>query len=775
MDIQHKQAVLTTHRKPLVLAIACALSSTVFQASAEEAKPGNQALGIERIVVTAQKREKSLQETPIAISAFSSNTIEDLGIENLADAGNYSPNVSIIPTLGSSYNISMSIRGLATADPSLAIDPKVGIYLDGVYIARNAGAVFDIVDLERMEILRGPQGTLWGKNTTGGAVNMSTIKPGGEFAFSQKLTAGNHGLLRSVTSVETTEVGGLSAKFSYLKEKSDGWATNINPAGPKELGNSDTDAFRLALRYEFNDDITLDYSYDYTDGESVAQPLQIADVDSNYTSPMIPTMDIATGKLYGGNVFAMMADNEIQGGRQEEFNLDSIGNEEVEISGHNLTATWELDHKTTLKSITSYRQYESYVYGLDMDGGTFYGAELDQTYQPTGNFAPIPGFHTDFNDKKQDQVSQEFQLIGTLGEKLDYVVGLYHFDEEGTENNPWAITIFTGQGANLLFQDDMAWGMFYKTESKTNAAFAHVNYPISEKLGLTVGARYTKDEKALTFLSEFDPMLHQDKYGEKDWSKFTTTAILDYSFDADFNVYAKYAEGYASGVFNPGSVNRFAFLQSGQAYYDEGLIAADPEDTKSFELGAKGIFLNDRVLFNSALFLNKNENLQVTDFVNSTRVTINSGKSDITGAEMELVVLPVEGLQMTASLGYIDVDYDSGVKQGVPKLSQVYSARYEFPANSWGTLAAVADYTIKGDTHFSFSDRSLMSEGYSLLNARLSLSDIKLGQGDLSLSLWGRNLADEEYVVHGAGFGFYKGYTYGSPRSFGLDVTYRFE
>ena len=169
---------------------------------------------LEEVIVTAQKKAESLQDTPIAISVFSSDSLEQRQAFGVADIGEYTPNVTMTPSLGSSYNIRMDIRGLGTAEPSLAVDPKVGMYLDGVYIARNAGAVFDVVDLERIEVLRGPQGTLWGKNTTGGAVNMVTAKPSGEWGFKQLLSAGNDGYYRSTTTINTQQVGGFSAKAS---------------------------------------------------------------------------------------------------------------------------------------------------------------------------------------------------------------------------------------------------------------------------------------------------------------------------------------------------------------------------------------------------------------------------------------------------------------------------------------------------------------------------------------------------------------------------------
>lgn len=780
LDMKVNMKRLNLAKTSLAIAISCALSTVSYQtvAAADENKKMNVVgTGIERISVTAEKRVKTLQETPIAITAFDSESLENLGIYNITDVSSLAPNVTINPTLGSSFNVSMNIRGLSTAEPSLAVDPKVGVYLDGVYLARNSGAIFDIVDLERMEILRGPQGTLWGKNTTGGAINMVTTKPSDTFAVKTKATMGNYGLWRSTTSVDTGEFNNFSAKLSYMKDNKDGWVDNTYAAATeKKLGAQETDAFRIVLKYEA-DSFTVDYSYDNTAGESVPTPLQIANVGEYFINPTTPTMNLGNGGFYGGNVFAMMAANLHDSSRQDKFSLDGQGREHVDISGHNLTFSWDADENTQVKSISSYRKYDSSFLGggADLDGGSYFGAELGQNFQPTGNFAPIPAFHTQ-NIKKQDQWSQEFQLIGSLlDNKLDYVVGLYHFEEEGSEDNPWDITIFTGQGANLLFSGAKSWGVYYNIKSSTNAVFSQFTYHVTDKLGVTAGVRYTEDEKELTNLAENDGMLDEDLHGKTNWDKTTTSFVVDYQVNNDLSLYAKFGEGYAAGTYNPGSIFRFGALTPAGADYSKTLIPADPEETTAYEAGVKAMLLDDRLMINSAIFFNDNKNLQTTDFVDSTRVTINSGASETIGIEFDIMAMPTDNITLSATYGYrkTDVNEESVVTDSETNSASL-ALNWDIAELDIGTLAIHGSYVFTDEREFSSSNPDLKADSHTLLNARLTLSNIEVGNGSLNVSAWGRNITDEEYIVHGASFSFYDGYTYGDPATYGIDVTYEF-
>lgn len=728
------------HFTKTVLTLAIAAGSS-FSFAQEDA------LVIEEVVVTAQKKAESMQDTPIAITAFTSESLEKMGIKNAADVGDYTPNATITPSMGSKFNIRMNIRGQATAEPSLTIDPKVGIYLDGAYIARNSGAVFDIVDLERIEVLRGPQGTLWGKNTTGGAVNMVTIKPKCEFGFKQQLTAGNYGLYRSVTTLDTPALADVSARLTYMLKGEDGWATNDYPGSEEDLGSEDTEAYRVALRWDAADNLSFDYSYDRTNGEAVSIPVQVAEVNAASAVPET-TLRFSDSTVITGNAFAQMQGIADGKNRQDKFTIDNMGKEHIDIAGHNLTATWDID-ALQIKSISAYREYDSIVTALNTSGGAYSG------FEPGGNEVSLPAFHSN-GDKSQHQFSQEFQLLGSaMDGQLGYILGLYYFDESGTEINPWTISTYVSSIDAVYLVDT---GVFYDTTSESNAVFGQLDYDLNESWNFVVGLRYTEDKKSIDHLN-FD-----EEKSDK-WSKTTGGFTANYRLDDDILFYAKIAQGYAAGVFSAGPIRDIEFV-----------TAAEPEELTTYELGMKSQLMDGRVQFNGALFYNDADNLQVTTFkgVTKTRVTENSGKSDGQGLELDLIALLTENLMLNATYGYLDIDFDDPLRQqGSPENTASLGGQYDYPLD-WGFISARLDASYTDTYYLSSADRSTYANTRTLLNARVSLSELAVVNGNLSVALWGRNLSDKEYRVHGNDFGDYIAYTWGTPRTYGIDVTWEY-
>ncbi len=724
-----------------------------------------QAQVLEEVVVTAQKRETSLQDTPIAITAFTADSLESIGAFNATDIGNYTPNVDISNTFGSAGNIRASIRGISTGEPSLAVDPKVGMYLDGAYLARNAGAVFDIVDIERIEILRGPQGTLWGKNTTGGAINIITRKPAGEFGFRQALTAGSFGDLRSTTTLDTPAAGGFSAKISYMYREYDGWADNHHPDGESDLGSLETDALRVALRWEPSDFFSADYSYDGTWTDAVPLPSQIVKVGPGGTdSSLQGTYDLATGAfLPGYNPLAGMLEVESPRKRREDFQLDGQSVEETEISGHNLTLVWDTDW-AQIKSISAYREYESDFPGNDLDGGAWV----------TDAGEAVPMFHAE-NEKDQDQFSQELQVIGSaLDDRLDYTLGLFYFEEEGREINPWDALFYLNDPTRpvLLRNLGAGAGSWYSIENKSQAAFGQVKYYFNESWDLTLGLRYTEDEKEITLLDE-DPRLDGPHTADQDWDKFTTDVVVGYRVNDDLSFYFKRAEGYNAGVFSVGALNHLDYTD-----FEAFDTPADPEETTSWEIGMKSEWWDNRLRVNAAVFYNDNENLQITEFVNGVRTLRNSGENETEGLEIDFNALLTDTLSLTGAYGYRKTDLDDGTARSDGKHSGSLALVYARPLN-WGYLDARLDTNYTDAQEFSGSPFG-NARSRTLLNARLGVSEIQLGNaGSLRIAAWGRNLTDEEYVVYGADLGVNQGLGYavsmfGTPRSYGLDLVYEY-
>ncbi len=732
-----------SRRSLMACAVATALAGAPLSALAQ----------LEEVVVTAQKKSESLQDAPLAVTAFSEDMLEDLGAFDAVDLAEYTPNVNIVPTLGSGANIRMEIRGMSTAEPSLTIDPKVGIYLDGAYIARNAGAVFDIVDLERVEIMRGPQGTLWGKNTTGGAVNLVSKKPQGELGFKQLVSVGNHGHFRSVSTLDTPTFGTAAAKFTYMNKQYDGWAKN-HGIGEKNLGSEDVDAFRAALSWEITEQFFLDYSYDRTKNDLVATPLQITAVTEG-AADKIGTYDIATETFYPYNALVEMQDVVNTDGRVEDFELDGQGKEKVDISGHNLTLALELN-AVTLRSITSYRKYEAdSLEGLDLDGGSW-----------GFNGEALPVFHST-NFKDQDQFQQELQALGNaFDDRLDYVVGLYYFEEQGREDNPWNATIYQAEQPVLL--RGIPLGNWYGIDNKSAAAFGNFTYRPSDSLYLVLGVRYTDDQKGLELYPE-DPRLTEERRFKEDWQKWTGAFTLGYQPSDELNAYFKYAQGFNAGVYGIPSDPTAADIQP-----------ADPEELDTYEIGIKSELLDRSMRLNAALFYTDADNLQVTAFIDGNRTVVNSGTAEIYGGEVELLYMPKANWQFDANYGYRKTERDTleDIADPSGKHSGRLGAGYNTPAGDWGLFNIRADATYQDSVEYS-SNGSADVDSRWLLSARAGLSEISAGPGELRIALWGKNLLDEEYGVHGTDFGLDSGYgfagiTYGAPRSYGIDLTWEF-
>lgn len=300
------------------IAIATAIAAATGTAIPSAAQESQRATGLEEIVVTAQRREESLQDTPIAITAFTADKMTDMGITNASQIADFAPNVIIQKQPSSNSNMTITIRGMGMNETALLADPKVGMYIDGILLSKSISAVFDIADLERIEVLRGPQGTLFGRNTTGGAINVTTRKPSGELRGKVQASAGNFGYRRYGGSLDLPAVGDLAASIGFNHMETDGWARNDyrGPSLPvqlpgekleRNLASEDNDAYRLALRWTPREDLTFDYIFDKTDNSGVAAPFQLLTVkDATFDGIRWTPIDFR-GLSGPGGVYEQMA------------------------------------------------------------------------------------------------------------------------------------------------------------------------------------------------------------------------------------------------------------------------------------------------------------------------------------------------------------------------------------------------------------------------------------------------------------------------------------
>ena len=734
----------------LIIASLCAPVAMSAVAAAQGAAGSGSAAGaLEVIVVTAQKREEGLQGIPVAVSAFSSSALEAIGATDFTAIGEYVPNLNIMPQSGTN-GTAITLRGIGSAEPSAAIDPKVGLYVDGVYVARNTATVFEL-DLERIEVLRGPQGTLWGKNTTGGSINVITAKPTGELGLKQELGFGDYGRFRSKTVLdlnpsELGELGSVNLKFSYLKTMSDGWANRVNDrvAGPHDLGEVDSDSLRFASAWNLNEDIVIDYAFDHINRNGTSRQDQLL-----YAPPSMGADRYASRRK-----------------RLERFSLDTAGRDEITIDAHTLVATWDLGD-VTLKSITGYRD-SNLQYDPDLDGTP---VEFTARLLSTGAMS-TGGLYNVYGTRDDEQFSQELQAVGTtLDGRLDYVAGLYYFDEEGTEST-----------IGSLYYDALAPFVFFNDTSKTftidnksMAVYGQATYTLpvlDDRLRVTLGGRYTDDDK------DVHKTVHNgvpaDMPGQKSWSHFSPAGTIDFQASEDVNVYLRVAEAYNAGVFNVRS-SAVSFA-----------TPADEETVVSYELGAKTEWFEHRLRLNTALFYSEFDDMQSIVYVAGESTALNVGSTDIWGVEVELLASPVAGLTLGLSYGYLDYEInefvygqidvtDSAALPYMPENTASGFIEFEFAPIAIGTVAVRLDATYKDEVAFSpLNSATTQADDYALVNARITLSELPFESVDASIAVWGKNLADEDYQIFGIDYAQFQTGSFGDPRSFGVDLRMEF-
>lgn len=684
--------------------------------------------GLEEIVVTAQRKSESLQDTPISIVAFSSTALENKGIGGLSDLQTQVPNLQLTPFPNNATSPRVYIRGIGNNSDHHTQDPSVAVYVDGVYMARSQGLATEVADLERIEVLRGPQGSLYGRNATGGAINFITSAPKlGEWSAKQNLTIGNLNHFKSRTLINIPVGDKLAAQLSYMRSSRDGVTENLG-TGVKRFGDQDRTAYRAALRWQPTDTLDLRYTYDRT---------EIGDTPAHAASVQFYPVQTPRPKQGSPLVRDLKAND-------------------IVSQGHALTATLDISDDVQLKSITAYRKLSSFT-NQDFLSGVL------------GNFAAAK---LSF-DQKQDQFSQELQLVGKSGDRLDYAVGLYYFTEKSD-----------GFDTSLQYGTRQI-DRWITAKNKAYAAYAQATYTpaiVDDRLHLTVGARWSRDERRASYerdvyssgtLTDSTPLT----FGKQSFEDFSPSATLAFDINDNVNSYVRVASGYKTGGFNIGA--------SSAARFSEGFA---PEDVISYEWGIKSDLLDRKLRINAALFHMDYKDIQVNvpdpDQVSVLDV-INAGKARIRGIELDMQMRPTQSLSFSFNYGYLDAKYieilnanggditNNFVYITAPKHVVSTSGEYRFPRTSIGELSLVVDYGFQ-DKHFvQPNDRRYITGDYGLLNARLNLTDIPVPVGELRFSLWGKNLTGKDYYIsHGNLFA--PGALYGDPRTYGVDLSFSF-
>jgi len=507
--------------------------------------PGERRL--EEIIVTAQKKSESAQATPISLASFNAERLETLGISNIADIQAQVPNFLVDQFPSSQQTLRLFIRGIGVDDVQVTQDPAVGVYLNGVYLSRSTGLASDVADLERIEVLRGPQGTLYGRNTTGGALNLITASPSFDsLAFTQVLGMGNRDRFHAKTSLNLPLGEQHAVKLAMLFDELDGFIDNSGPG--EDFGDRNSEAYRVDWRWLLNDALSMDYSYDKSLIENV-----------NYThqavTPGVPTGGVEDAAILSSRRFVRYGEDRFSKLATSVPLLPS----NTKIDGHALTLEW-VGASLSIKSISAWRELSDKSY-IDFASGASGEYRLDLHSITIGASSAEP---VDYNAVRtriaQQQFSQEFQFVGQIGEQWEYVAGLYYFEEEASEN--W-FPLHHISSFPLIATDDQANAVTLRAEddevvNEAIALYGQLTWtPAIEesRLHFSLGWRYSQDKRSVdrVFLQEnyldFDEgilgpfeVIDFSANSSRDFDDNSFSAMVEYDWTDDFHAYGKYVE-----------------------------------------------------------------------------------------------------------------------------------------------------------------------------------------------------------------------------------------
>jgi iron complex outermembrane receptor protein len=700
---------------------------------------------LEEVVVTAQKKEENLQDTPIAITAITESTIDDLNLANVVDLAGMAPNVHIINTPSNNTAATIAMRGGVTINPAITWEPTVGMYLDGVYIGKGQGSIFDVVDLERVEILRGPQGTLYGRNTLGGAINLITKKPSGS-GTSSKLTIGNYGLKQGQLIGDYSLGENVFAKLSLNQKVRNGYVGNAaspyqaaqgvvpnSTSSHEELDTIDSKGMKFSLLFD-GDDTSINLTIDRTQQKNIPPFAQLTNTIPNWSAAFGVGASAQTGglKLWPIELFA----NE---SRQDVAHINTQTLETSVVSGQSFTLTHDLGIGE-LKAIWSKRKVD-WDDVLDLDGGPFPVAETER--------------HTKYSAE-----TLEIQLSGS-SDSLEYVIGYYKLKDDAYTANPQS---YFG-GGSAIAQN-------YSGTSDANAFFGQVTWSVADKWDLTVGARKTEEDK--TGFKEYVGIFGQN--GQGSFDDTSSTFILSHDYSENTNLYFKLADGFKAGGINAEAPTPF-----------ESLKPYEPETIESTELGLKGRYFDNRMMLNVAYFNNEHEDMQISYFTADAAAAsqVLNNSADISGLEVETTTLINDSTRLMVNLSTLDSEFtgnqiasDGFLLEQVPYSPE--TTLYVSIEKDYGNYRIRLDHSRIGEhATFPYSSKDPRA-ALTNLDSR-GTTDFRLltePMENMQLNFWIKNLNNDYHkmsaIPFGPGFGQLTVSYFNAPRTLGMDLQYKF-
>jgi iron complex outermembrane receptor protein len=730
-------------QKSLIAAAVTTLLSSPMALAQQNEKTEAEDGKLERIEVTARRTNESLQEVPVAVSAFGEGELERDGIEDITELQYKMPNTTFQVSRGTNSTLTAYIRGVGQQDPLWGFEPGVGIYIDDVYVARPQGAVLEVLDVQRVEVLRGPQGTLYGKNTIGGAMKYVTRELTGYDEFEVKGTVGTYNQRDLKVSGQTALADNFYVGGAFATLNRDGFGEFVNTGD--ENYNKELMTGRFNAKWLVNKDLNVKFAADWTKDDSNARgghreqesllsdEPRLTDVYDAYTA--MPTWN------------------------------------EVENEGYSMTVDWAINNDWMFKSITAYRE-----------GSTNTNIDFDSTVNPV---LLVPAVYED------EQTTQEFQFM-YRDDRLDFVGGLYFYEGEacgefGTVLGLLGLSIDTGGCV----------------DTSSEALFGQATYQLDDQWSVTLGGRYTRDDKSadvfrytyagIKFLDRgdysADPIvINSDFTTQADWSKFSPHASVSYQVDPAVMLYASYSNGFKSGGVD---------MRADVSLNPDASNPYDPETVDTVEFGVKSEMLDGRMRLNAAAFFSDYQDMQVTvqraiEGGGVASQVLNAADSTVQGFEIESTFAATPTLNFNGSLGYIDAEFDSVAFfnpetqqvedvsdlwsfQNTPKVTANLGFTKEFALES-GSLVWSTNVSYRDDTQIFEVPSPLDEEAYSLTNTSVVWYS---NSSQWTVGLHAKNVFDEEYRVSGYNFGstfgenIVTGY-YGDPRTVSLSVGYRF-
>ncbi|OCC22959.1 hypothetical protein MB02_14435 [Croceicoccus estronivorus] len=755
-------------RRSIVVTSWAAIACSLFYAVPAVAQDG----GLSEIIVTARRTSENLQTAPIAVSSLSSDELATRNITNVAEIANATPNLSVLEAPSNGTGSIVYIRGIGAIDATASADPPTTIYVDGVVQARPTGNAFDLPDLDRVEVLRGPQGTLFGRNTTGGAIAIYTSKPTEEFSGKAEIGYGRFNELRASAVLNTGRLGNtpFKAKLTFQNRSRDGYVDTFGRDASNSAGYYRNRALSFTLEGDLSDVVTITNRTDYNYQTALPQ-YQMLFVNDAARSYWEQSPDLGGPPLFVSRTPMDKTDATFYIDPRRQFDPTA------KAWSNTLNIQFDISPGLQIKSITGYRHLNQKQSG--QIGGSALLGIVTSASDPVGTVQSVNPLTTPYDYVKQHQWSQELQATGELGD-FTYAAGLYYFKEHATDDIQVLINVVNGTSTASSVYEQVR---FFRFDSRSMAAYGQLNYRpkgLDGRLEISGGLRYTYDTKEILRQTRVNGTLIGPDNPKESWKNLGWSASASYRWTDQIMTYVRAASAYRAGGFNATQIGAAPF---------------DPEKAIAIEAGIKSELFDRHLRLNATVFKTFYKDLQILqrDAVANSNLTTNAAKATYEGVELESVA-QFGGFRVDGSLGYVNPKYkeylfvdssgpvnlaDQARFPLVAKWTWNIGAQYASPPTGFGVITPRIDYAYRSSFYFqpvdtlSVNNALLKSGATKQLSAKLTFSELPFAKDamkNLSIQFWGDNLTNNRTLQSAVDFGYGGMGAYSRPRSYGVRI-----